>query len=108
MAVLVVILMLALIGIKLTTYVQQKETIARTKSEIAALELAMEAFRFDNGVYPTSSLVRPSVISLKDASTNTAILVNNWLLMQQLTGGSKKYIRFRPKQLLTFWDGTPV
>ena len=106
MAVLVVILMLALIGIKLATYVQQKEAVSRAKSEIAALGLAIEAFRVDNGAYPTSSLVRPSSYGTTDASSNAATLANNWLLMQQLTGGSKQYIRFRSKQLLTIMEGT--
>ena len=105
MAVLVIILLLAGIGIRVATYVQQKEAVSRAKSEIAAIELAIEAFRVDHGAYPTSSLVRPWATDLKDASTNTPMLLNNSLLVQQLTGGSKQYIRFKPKQLITCYDG---
>ena len=60
LAVCVVIAMLAGIMLGLVRAVQRKMDRSQTKADIAGLSMAIESFRSDYGVYPTSSLVRVS------------------------------------------------
>lgn len=60
-----------------------KSATSRTRTEIAALEAALEAYRADTGQYPAG-----------DGSSNSSAVVH-----QALTGGSRVYHRFQPDQL---------
>src|SRR5690348_8091921 len=55
MAVVLVVLILAAVGIGVAGYVQKKVAVSTTKSQIAAIEAALESYKADWGYYPRTS-----------------------------------------------------
>ena len=102
LAVCVVIAMLAGIMLGLVRSVQRKMDRSQTKADIAALSMAIESFRSDYGVYPTSSLIRVS--SYPPSGMNSALwgageVNNSGLLLAQLCPpNGKPYYHFRSAQ----------
>ncbi|MCG3148981.1 MAG: hypothetical protein PCFJNLEI_02433 [Verrucomicrobiae bacterium] len=94
MAVVVVILALAAIGMGVAGYVQKKVNIATTKSQIAAIEAALEAYRSDWGYYPLTFEKRLST----DGSVE---LTNNATLYRALFTRGKRYLVFPATQVRT-------
>jgi type II secretory pathway pseudopilin PulG len=64
--VMAVIIVLAGLILTTTGYVQKKAARSRTEAEIAAISAALESYRADNGIYPTS----PETDALKANSTS--------------------------------------
>jgi general secretion pathway protein G len=83
MAVLLVIMVLAGISIGVANYANNKAATSRVKSEIAALEAGLEAYRLERGAYVAG-----------DGSANSSAVLH-----QALAGSTKVYFTFRPGQL---------
>lgn len=92
MAVVLVICLLSAITIGVAGYVQQRMTVSTTRSQIAALEAALEAYKADWGYYPPTSTMRVSNTGLME-------LDNNALLYRALTGQGKQYLVFPSGQV---------
>lgn len=106
LAVIVIIVLLATVVVKVSGYVKQKSNIARAKGEIAALSVALERFKADNGRYPTSSTVR-ALVDFSGAGTMSPVITNGILLYTQLTS-PQQYGSFKPSQLMVFTNNTAV
>ncbi len=108
----VIAIIIALAGLILATvgYVQKKGARARAEAEMAAISAALESYKADNGIYPST----PNTISL----TATSAVANNPVsgsyatatldLYTLLTGdtihdgsssGAKSYFSFKPQML---------
>lgn len=94
MAVVLVILVLVAISMGVMGYVQSRIAISRARSEIAAIQTALESYKSDWGYYPTTGRARISNIGFCESS-------NNLILYRALSGvdGGKQYMRFAPGQL---------
>jgi len=92
MAVVLVILVLAAIGISVAGYVQKKVAIATTKSQIAAIEAALESYKSDWGYYPRTSSSRIS-------SNGSAETTNNAILFRALFLQSRRYLNIPAPQV---------
>ncbi|MCG3147368.1 MAG: hypothetical protein PCFJNLEI_00807 [Verrucomicrobiae bacterium] len=106
LAVVLVVLVLAAIGLGVAGYVQKKVAIATTKSQIAAIEAALESYKSDWGYYP---LTTPQRIS----TDNSAELTNNAILYRALFEHGKRYLTFPAAQLhselnVTYSTGTNI
>jgi type II secretory pathway pseudopilin PulG len=55
LVVIMIIFILAALVLAASSYVQNKGARARAETEIAALSAALESYKADNGIYPTSS-----------------------------------------------------
>jgi len=100
MAVVLVILILAAIGMGVAGYVQKKVAIATTKSQIAAIEAALESYKSDWGYYPPTNPWRVS-------NLGGAELLNNQILYRALfVKGGKRYLTFPANQLQASYWGT--
>jgi prepilin-type N-terminal cleavage/methylation domain-containing protein len=90
----VVLVLAILVGATLAAarYVGERAKASRARAEIAALEAAIEAFKAENGYYPTTTVYRLSYVPY-------LIQTNSWMLYQQLTTGPRKYINLRPDQI---------
>ena len=77
----VILILMLLVGIILSTagHVQKKMGIAATKAQIAAIGMALEAYKSDWGYYPKTNPERISANGLKEST-------NNWYLYQALAG----------------------
>ena len=53
--VIIIILILAGLTLSISSYVQNKGARARAETEIAAISAALESYKADNGIYPTSA-----------------------------------------------------
>ena len=93
MAVAAVIALLAGILLGLSHYVNLRSNNMRTKSEIAALSIAIEMFRADSGVYPTSSVIR---IDTNLFGEIFAQVTNSALLYSQIVSSSSHRQYFKP------------
>jgi general secretion pathway protein G len=56
LVVIIIILILAGLVLSISSYVQNKGARARAETEIAAMSAALESYRADNGIYPTSAI----------------------------------------------------
>lgn len=106
-AVVTIIGMLVGLMIGLASFVNKKVGMTQTQGDIAGLSVAIESYRQDYGLYPTSSLVRISCIYTNDyyhgsyAVTSFAEINNSGLLLAQLLSGSRTYYHFRKGQTNT-------
>lgn len=96
LAALVIIVLLAGLVVGTAKYAHTKAAISRTEAELAAMEMALEHYKDDNGAYPPTIWRRaspppgyPGVIE----QSNSAVLYT------ALAGGPKKYYSFRADQL---------
>jgi len=55
LVVIIIILILAGLVLSISSYVQNKGARARAETEIAAISAALESYKADNGIYPTSA-----------------------------------------------------
>ena len=83
--VIIIILILAGLILSISSYVQNKGARARAETEIAAMSAALERYKADNGIYPTSA----NTNSLDPATTNPSSYVTACqYLYIQLSGDS--------------------
>lgn len=99
MAVILVVLVLAAIGMGVAGYVQKKVAVATTKSQIAAIELALENYKSDWGYYPPTSPFRISANGMREVTN--AITLYNALCPTNPASGRKVYLRPSPQQVKT-------
>jgi type II secretion system protein G len=93
LVVLVILLILAGIVVGAAKYAITKGATSRAQAEIASMENALESYKSDNGIYPSSDA----------ASTTRALAINNAVndsisLYTALTT-PKAYMTFKPGQL---------
>jgi type II secretory pathway pseudopilin PulG len=108
----VIAIIITLAGLVLATvgYVQKKGARSRAEAEIAAISAALESYRADNGVYPSSantiSLTATSAVANNSVSGSYATATLD--LYTLLTGdtihdgsssGAKSYFQFKPQML---------
>jgi prepilin-type N-terminal cleavage/methylation domain-containing protein len=86
LTVIAIIAILVGLTVGISKYAWTKSANSRAQAEIAAMELALEAYKADNGVYPPSTTNRGSATD------------NSGSLYTALTGGTKKYFDFKPNQ----------
>jgi len=102
MAVVLVILVLAAVGMGVAGYVQRKVAIATTKSQIAQIETALEAYKSDWGYYPPTLEARLSKYSVVEAANGNTLYTALFLK-------GKKYLVGFPQtqiQVKTAWGTT--
>ena len=108
MAVLFVLMALTLLTVRVTGYVNRSSGVTRAKAEMAALASAIENYKLDNGVYPTSSVLRScSLYGATGLSNQAVAAINSSMLLNQLTN-PKVYLRLSRNQLATnsvVWGG---
>ena len=94
LAVVMVIMLLARLVLGAAGYVQKNMAVTATKSQIAALSVALESYKADWGQYPATAPARISSSGFWEST-------NNWILYRALSGagGGKRYLRFPAKQL---------
>ena len=105
----VILIIMSLIGVMigLVGFVNKKVGTTQTQGDIAGLSVAIESYKQDQGVYPTSSLNRISCIYTNDfwhgsyAVISMAEINNSGLLLAQLLSASKTYYHFRKGQTNT-------
>src|SRR6476469_1253272 len=71
LVVITIILILAGLILSISSYVQNKGARARAETEIAAMSAALESYKADNGIYPTSA----NTNALDPATTNPSSYV---------------------------------
>ena len=121
LTVMAIIVVLAGLTMGLSSYANRKALESRAKAEIRAMELALEAYKADNGGYPplNEKAFLGDVTSTEGYITNIfsysppvppgspALLTqtNGWtnsqFIYRALTQGSKKYMSFRNNQIAT-------
>ena len=95
--VLVIISILGGLIIGVAKYASTKAAIARTQSEIATMEMALEHYKSDNGVYPWTP--GPRVTSGSQGYPGWAEKSNSAVLYNALAGGPKIYFNFKSNEL---------
>jgi prepilin-type N-terminal cleavage/methylation domain-containing protein len=109
LVVMAIILVLAGLILATSGYVQKKGARSRAEAEIAAMSAALENYKADNGIYPTTSetnLLKPNTMGDPTATNYT----NASLALYKLISGdednsadrsaeSKSYFNFKPNQL---------
>ena len=93
LAVIIIIGILAGMILGFTKYAMTSGATSRTKSEIAAMEAALENYKNDYGAYPITPPGRPL------DTTSAPNYGNSWRVYSALVDGSKKYMSFKPNQL---------
>ncbi len=88
LVVVAVIAILAGLILQTSGFVQEKAATSRAKTEIAALESALESYKIDNGTYPTANG--------GDTSTRELIKV---LALDPINDGTKIYFEIPPNML---------
>lgn len=91
LAVLVIILIIAGLTMAISRYAMKSANRQRTSSQLAQIAAALEAYKLDYGVYPTSTVYRISANGWTELS-------NTWYLYSAL---SNKYLRLPSKQLMS-------
>ena len=110
-SVLAIILTLAGLILSLSGYIQNKSKRSRAQVEIAALSVALENYKADNGTYPTDTA--NGTTNTLDARTMfnptaTACTAASFFLYRELSGDpagnrapmGKSYFSFKPNMLL--------
>jgi general secretion pathway protein G len=93
MVVIAIILVLVGIIVGAAKYAQTKAATSRARGEIAAMEMALEHYKSDNGVYPPSTSQRNSP---PPGIPTTIETYNSTNLYNALSG---KYFTFKPNQI---------
>lgn len=78
LTVVLIILVLAGVLVGVAEYLRARSSVNTARAQLAALGAAIEAFKADNGYYPTSTIYRISARGLAEVT-------NSWLLCAQLT-----------------------
>jgi type II secretory pathway pseudopilin PulG len=116
LVVITIIIVLAGLILATSSYVQNKAARSRAETEIAAMSAALESYKADNGIYPSTA----NTISLTSAqldSTSCAYKSASLDLYNALTGattsGSRSsfttgYFAFKPNQLYPPDQSQPV
>jgi len=99
LATLLIIVLLAGLIIGTAKYASTKAATSRAQSEIAAMELALEQYKNDNGVYPAAGAGAPRVTSGNNGYPGSAEWSNSAVLYTALATGPKVYYTFRPDQI---------
>jgi prepilin-type N-terminal cleavage/methylation domain-containing protein len=109
MVVMVIILVLAGLILATSNYVQKKGYRSRAEAEIAAFSAALENYKADNGVYPSSAetnALKPNTMTdSKSADYTSASLALYKLISGDADNDpnriaeSKSYFSFKPNQL---------
>lgn len=97
LAVMVVIVMLTALTLAVSSYVRRQLARSTARSQIAALAVALEAYKSDWGYYPRTGPARLSADGAKEASNNCTLL--NALCSTNLASGQKVYLRFPAAQI---------
>jgi len=109
--VIVMAIILVLAGLILATsgYVTNKGRRSRAEAEIAAISAALENYKADNGIYPTtpeSNALKPNSMGDPNTSTYKAASLALYMAISGDTGNdanriaaSKTYFSFKPNQL---------
>ena len=84
MAVVVVICVLVAAVVGTAKYANRQMSVARAKAQMAALQMALEAYKADVGYYPASTIVRFSGMGYAEVS-------NSWYLYRALTQPKRYY-----------------
>ena len=95
MVVLFIIMILSGLIVGGAKYALTKAARSRAEAEIAAMENALENYKIDNGVYPTTPPGRPT-------DANGPAYANSPTLHKALAGGPgypKTYLTFKPNQI---------
>jgi len=116
----VMTIILVLAGLILATagYVQKKGARSRTEAEIAAISVALESYKADNGVYPANSAtdaLKPNTMG----DPTQSVYQNASLALYKLISGDadndsnrtaelKSYFNFKPNQLAPVNQNQPV
>jgi type II secretory pathway pseudopilin PulG len=110
----VIAIIIILAGLILSTadYVQKKGARSRAEAEIAAMSAALESYKADNGIYPTTA--NTTALDARTAINSSTYQSASFDLYSALTGdtngdrttgsgdanpSAKGYISFRPNQL---------
>ncbi len=117
LAVVAIIAILAGLVLGGSVYAKRKAMMSTTKAQLVTLENAIEAYKNDIGMYPTSGVVRATNAwfgadnmnpfygvdgaTIKSNAATYPLVQNNFLLYQQLTGASKSYYTIKSNQLIT-------
>ena len=107
--VMAIILVLAGLILATSSYVQKKGARSRAEAEIAAISAALENYRADNGIYPTTAETSALKANTMGDPTS-ASYTNASLALYKLVSGdadnspdrsaeSKSYFTFKPNQL---------
>ncbi|MFN2622878.1 MAG: type II secretion system protein [Chthoniobacterales bacterium] len=105
--VMAIIIVLAGLILATANYVQKKGYRSRAEAEIAAISAALENYKADNGVYPSTAETN-ALIPNKMGDPNTADYTKASLALYKLISGdanadrtaeSKSYLTFKPNQL---------
>ncbi len=99
LAVVLIILIVAGLTVSIAKRVGERANISHTQALVAKLELGIEAFKLDNGYYPTSSVYRSSFPFFHAEKDNSRLLYSQLL-------SSKKYVSLSPSEIVTA-DGAP-
>jgi type II secretory pathway pseudopilin PulG len=110
LVVIMVIFILAALVLAASSYVQNKGARARAETEIAAMSAALESYKADNGIYPTSSDTNNLDPRQKTNPTDTFYQKASLYLYEQLAGvtsatrsvapTNKVYFTFKPTMLI--------
>jgi general secretion pathway protein G len=95
LTVLIIIVILAGLVVAAGKYALTKAAVSRTQSEIAAMELALEHYKNDNGAYPTTPLNGKRNSPSPPGFPTTIEIDNSTNLYSALAG---KYFTFKPNQ----------
>jgi general secretion pathway protein G len=94
LTVLVIVAILAGLIVGGAKYAVTKAATSRAQAEIAAMELALEKYKNDNGTYPASTATRASA---SPPGNWTSVEINNSIKLYSALSG--KYFTFKPNQV---------
>jgi len=112
LVVIAIIIILASLILSTVGYVQKKGARSRAEAEIAAMSAALESYKADNGIYPTTA--NTTALDARTAVNSSTYQSASFDLYASLTGDTngdrttgtgdanptaKGYINFRPNQL---------
>jgi type II secretory pathway pseudopilin PulG len=102
--VMAIILVLAGLVLATSSYVHNKGARSRAEAEIAAMSAALENYKADNGIYPPSTMLIPTVsdpASYQTASQTLFISLAGDSNGDGQPGPGTSYMAFKPNQLGT-------
>jgi type II secretory pathway pseudopilin PulG len=95
LVVVIIIATLTALTVGVAKYALTKGATSRAQAEIAAMEMALEHYKSDNGVYPTSSVNRATL----SGYPSTIETYNSAALYTALAGGPKIYYHFKADEI---------
>jgi len=113
--VILIILILAGLVLSVSNYVQEKGKRARAEAEIAAMSAALESYKADNGIYPSTTNT-VSLTSAQTDPTSSAYETASLDLYKALSGdldangstdtNQKSYFTFKPQMLFGTYNSS--